>query len=88
MTARTLRIRYMSKLGLPNYSSVEAEVELTAELDEGEAVETAMTSMWEIVKAGVLNNVRVAKAHLVEQQEQIGGEDAYAKRDSRSSYRS
>jgi len=87
MIPHTLRVRYLSKLGLPNYSSVEAEVEITYELEDsddlGEAVKLGFVS----IKQHVLDNIRVAKAHVADQQQALG-EGAYDKPGAgNSSYR-
>lgn len=87
MIPHTLRIRYSSKLGLPNYSSVEAEVEITYELEDSDDLAEATKLGFASVKQHVLDNIRVAKAHVADQQQALG-EGAYDKPGANaSSYR-
>ena len=76
---QTIRVRYLSKLGLPNYSGVEAEIEITYALDEGDDLREATTAAFADAKSAVLENVRVARSHVLNEQAALG-DGAYEKR--------
>ena len=41
MKVHTVTVRFGAKVGLPNYSNIEAAVEVSGELEEGESFELA-----------------------------------------------